>query len=89
MTDQTPPTQYGPQPAPDDYRIANRPGNPNRHGVKAWFADAAKNIAPGKSLVMRATRAAGTPRPLDAAENDNRLSESEHQHADDANAHRS
>lgn len=34
----------GPQSAPDDYRIANRPGNPNWHGVKAWFDDAAKQL---------------------------------------------
>lgn len=38
MTDQT----FGPQAAPQDYRIANRPGNPNWHGVKAWFDEAAK-----------------------------------------------
>lgn len=32
---------YGSQDAPQDYRIANRPGNPNWHGVKAWFDEAA------------------------------------------------
>lgn len=32
---------FGPQPAPDDYRIANRPDNPNWHGVANWFDNAA------------------------------------------------
>jgi len=36
------PAQFGPQPAPDDYRIANRPGNPNWKGVKDWFDKAAE-----------------------------------------------
>jgi hypothetical protein len=35
---------YGPQAAPQDYRIANRPGNPNWHGVKAWFDEAVSNL---------------------------------------------
>ena len=35
---------YGPQDAPDDYRIANRPGNPNWHGVKAWFDESALTV---------------------------------------------
>lgn len=39
---QLPPrTEYGPQPAPSDYRIANRSDNPNWHGVGAWFDEAA------------------------------------------------
>ena len=33
---------YGPQAAPDDYRIANRPGNPNWHGMGDWFDKAAE-----------------------------------------------
>mgnify|MGYP001617305154 FL=1 len=44
---------YGPQPAPEDYRIANRPGNPHWRGVKAWFDDAA-----GVSLLDRILDAA-------------------------------
>ena len=36
-------TPLGPQPAPDDYRIANRPGNPNWKGVKDWFDKAAQS----------------------------------------------
>lgn len=31
----------GPQSAPNDYRIANRPGNPNWRGVSDWFERAA------------------------------------------------
>lgn len=34
--------EFGPQPAPGDYRIANRPNNLNWRGVMAWFDDAAK-----------------------------------------------
>ena len=44
--------------------------------------------APSKSHIMRASRTSD-PRPLDAAENDARRAESEHQHADDANQNRS
>lgn len=36
-----PRVDYGVQQAPDDYRIANRPNNPNWHGVAAWFDEAA------------------------------------------------
>lgn len=32
---------FGPQEAPQDYRIANRPNNPNWRGVKAWFDEVA------------------------------------------------
>lgn len=42
------------------------------------------HAVPGKSLVMRASRAAGETRPLDAAENDERREESEYSHSDGA-----
>ena len=38
----------------------------------------------GKSGVMRASRAAGEPRPLDAPENDARRAESEYSHSEGA-----
>ena len=40
-----PESNFGPLPPPDDPRIANRPGNPNWHGVKAWFDEAAQSIS--------------------------------------------
>lgn len=37
------PLPMGPQPPPDDYRIANCPANPDWHGVGAWFDEAARS----------------------------------------------
>lgn len=44
---------YGPQPAPSDYRIANRPDNPNWRDVAAWFDEAAQNVTAAQAEQYR------------------------------------
>lgn len=46
-------TTLGPQHAPQDYRIANRPDNPNWHGVAAWFDEAARIATVGQAEQYR------------------------------------
>lgn len=45
--------EYGPQLAPSDYRIANRPDNPNWHGVAAWFDEAAQGVTAAQAEQYR------------------------------------
>jgi len=40
---------FGPQPVENDYRIANRPDNPNWHGMAAWFDEIANRNAPART----------------------------------------